>query len=182
MHGGLINLVLALTSFPSTCYTEAKRFFQKEYLIVLHTASLKSLLITLNVLEINPKFISKACKSLQAPLYLLASSATIFPFKALSSGHHGLAFPQQVGLLLTTVSLHLLLTCLERSFPYFHMVFVAQMVKNPRAMQETQVRSLGCEDSPGDENDYPLQYSCLENPMDRGALWATVHGVTKSWI
>ena len=27
----------------------------------------------------------------------------------------------------------------------------------------------------------PLQYSCLENPMDRGAWWAVVHGVTKSW-
>ena len=30
-------------------------------------------------------------------------------------------------------------------------------------------------------NGYPLQYSCLENPMDRGAWWATVHGVAKSW-
>ena len=29
-------------------------------------------------------------------------------------------------------------------------------------------------------NGYPLQYSCLENSMDRGAWWATVHGVTKS--
>ena len=28
--------------------------------------------------------------------------------------------------------------------------------------------------------DYPLQYSCQENPMDRGAWWATVHGVAKS--
>ena len=27
----------------------------------------------------------------------------------------------------------------------------------------------------------PLQYSCLENPIDRGAWWAAVHGVTKSW-
>ena len=27
----------------------------------------------------------------------------------------------------------------------------------------------------------PLQYSCLENPIDRGAWWATVHGVAKSW-
>ena len=27
----------------------------------------------------------------------------------------------------------------------------------------------------------PFQYSCLENPMDRGAWWATVHGVAKSW-
>ena len=34
--------------------------------------------------------------------------------------------------------------------------------------------------SPGEGNDYPLQYSCLENTMDRGAWWATVHGVTKS--
>ena len=29
---------------------------------------------------------------------------------------------------------------------------------------------------------YSLRYSCLENSMDRGAWWATVHGVTKSWI
>ena len=34
--------------------------------------------------------------------------------------------------------------------------------------------------SPGEENSYPLQYSYLENLMDRGALSATVHGVTKS--
>ena len=34
--------------------------------------------------------------------------------------------------------------------------------------------------SPGEGNDYPLQYSCLENSMDRGAWWATVHGVAKS--
>jgi len=33
---------------------------------------------------------------------------------------------------------------------------------------------------PGEGNGYPLQYSCLENLMDRGAWWATVHGVTKS--
>ena len=35
--------------------------------------------------------------------------------------------------------------------------------------------------SPGEWNGNPLQYSCLENTMDRGALWATVHGVTNSW-
>ena len=34
--------------------------------------------------------------------------------------------------------------------------------------------------SPGEGNGNPLQYSCLENPMDRGAWWATVHGVLKS--
>ena len=33
--------------------------------------------------------------------------------------------------------------------------------------------------SPGEGNGYPLLYSCLENPMDRGAWWATVHGVPK---
>ena len=35
--------------------------------------------------------------------------------------------------------------------------------------------------SPGEGNGYPLQYSCPENSMDRGAWQATVHGVTKSW-
>ena len=35
--------------------------------------------------------------------------------------------------------------------------------------------------SPGEGNGNPLQYSCLENSMDEGAWWATVHGVTKSW-
>ena len=35
--------------------------------------------------------------------------------------------------------------------------------------------------SPGEGNGYPLQYSCLENSTDRGASWATVHGVAKSW-
>ena len=34
--------------------------------------------------------------------------------------------------------------------------------------------------SPGEGKGYPLQYSCLENPMDRGAWWATVHRVAKS--
>ena len=57
---------------------------------------------------------------------------------------------------------------------------VAQRLKHLTAMQETQVRSLGWEDSPGEGKGNPLQYSCLENPMDRGAWWATVHGVAKS--
>ena len=34
--------------------------------------------------------------------------------------------------------------------------------------------------SPGEGNDNPLPYSCLENPMDGGAWWAIVHGITKS--
>ena len=34
--------------------------------------------------------------------------------------------------------------------------------------------------SPGEGNGYPLQYSFLENPIDRGSWWATVHGVAKS--
>ena len=47
------------------------------------------------------------------------------------------------------------------------------VIKNLPAMQETWVQS------PGEENSNPLQYSFLENPMDRGAWLATVHGVTK---
>ena len=47
------------------------------------------------------------------------------------------------------------------------------MVKNLPAMQKTRVQSLGQEDNPGEANGYPLWYSCLENPMDRGAWRAT---------
>ena len=52
---------------------------------------------------------------------------------------------------------------------------VAHMVKNPPAMQETRVQSLGWEDSPGEGNSYPLQYSCLEKSMDEelGGLQST---------
>ena len=39
----------------------------------------------------------------------------------------------------------------------------------------------GLRRSPGERNGYPLQHSCLKNPMDRGTWWATVHGVAKSW-
>ena len=86
---------------------------------------------------------------------------------------------------------------------------MAQMVKNLPEMQETWVQSLGREvlggfasgsDSkesacsagepglnsvsrrhPEERNDNPLQYSCLENPMDKGDWWATVFEVAKSW-
>ena len=50
---------------------------------------------------------------------------------------------------------------------------VAQRLKRLPAMRETWVLSLGQEDSPGEGNGNPLQYSCLENPMDGGAWWAT---------
>ena len=42
------------------------------------------------------------------------------------------------------------------------------------------VRRLGREEPLEKGNGHPLQYSCLENAMDRGAWWATVHGVAKS--
>ena len=53
------------------------------------------------------------------------------------------------------------------------------VVKNLPAVQETQVLSLGQEDSPGGGNGNPLQYSCLGNPMDRGAWRVSVHRVAK---
>ena len=66
---------------------------------------------------------------------------------------------------------------------------VAQSLKNSPVMQETacsagdtrEASSLpGSGRSPGVVNGNPLQYSCLKNPMDRGAWWATVHRVAKS--
>ena len=58
---------------------------------------------------------------------------------------------------------------------------MVQWVENLPAMQgtqETQVQSL--RRFPGEGNGNLLQHSCLENPMDRGAWLATVHGVRKS--
>ena len=82
---------------------------------------------------------------------------------------------------------------------YFWASLVAQTLKNLPAMWETQDRFQGWKDSkesacnvgdpgsipglersPGDGNGYPLQYSCLENSVDREAWQATIHGVTKS--
>ena len=57
---------------------------------------------------------------------------------------------------------------------------MAQVVKNLPATQESLVQSLGWEDPLEEEMATHLQYSCLENPMDRGTWPATVHGVTKS--
>ena len=57
------------------------------------------------------------------------------------------------------------------------------VVKNPPATAG-DIRDVGSIPglgrSPGGGYGNPLQYSCLENPMDRGAWWVTVHGVTKS--
>ena len=39
----------------------------------------------------------------------------------------------------------------------------------------------GLRRSPREGNGYPLQHSCLENSVDRGAWWAAVHGIAKSW-
>ena len=57
----------------------------------------------------------------------------------------------------------------------------SSMVKNPSANAGDMSLIPGLGRSPGEGNGNPLQYSCLENPMDRGAWWSTVHGVAKSW-
>ena len=57
---------------------------------------------------------------------------------------------------------------------------LVQIVKNPPANVGDLGLIPGLGRSPGGGNGHPFQYSCLENPMDRGPLWATVHGVTKS--
>ena len=60
---------------------------------------------------------------------------------------------------------------------------VISVVRNPPAMvgdTRDTGSTPGSGRSPRGGNGNPLQYSCLENPMDRGAWWATVHGATKS--
>ena len=57
----------------------------------------------------------------------------------------------------------------------------SSIVKNLPANAGDPGSITGLGRSPGEGNDYPLQYSCLGNPMDRGAWQAAVHGVTKEW-
>ena len=54
------------------------------------------------------------------------------------------------------------------------------VVTNPSAKAEDEGSIPGLGRSPGEGNGNPLQYSCLEHPMDKGAWWATVHNVAKS--
>ena len=54
------------------------------------------------------------------------------------------------------------------------------MVKNPPANAGGTGSIPRSGRSPGEGNGYPFQYSCLENPMDRGAWWAIVHGAAES--
>ena len=71
---------------------------------------------------------------------------------------------------------------LEKVWAYSADFQVALVIKNPPA-SAGDVRDLGLVPglgrSPGEGNGNPLQYFCLENPMDRGTWWTTVHGVTK---
>ena len=53
--------------------------------------------------------------------------------------------------------------------------------KEPACSAEDLSSVPGLGRSPGEGNGNPLQYSCLENPRERGAWWAAVHWVTKSW-
>ena len=58
---------------------------------------------------------------------------------------------------------------------------MAQTIKNVTAIQVDLSLIPRSGRSPGEGHGYTLQYFCLESPMDRGAWWATVHEVAKSW-
>ena len=69
-------------------------------------------------------------------------------------------------------------------YMYIWASHVALVGKNPPASTgdlEVRVQSMGEGRSSGGGHGNPPQYSCLESPMDRGAWWATVHRVVKSW-
>ena len=66
------------------------------------------------------------------------------------------------------------------SFPFYNSLFLIETWYPLKIFKHIQI--IDCsKDSLGEGNGSPLQYSCLENPMDRGTWWAAVHGVAKSW-
>ena len=69
------------------------------------------------------------------------------------------------------------------------MYYLVSMERNTNSLMSQTIKNLlarglssipGSERSPGEGNGNPLQYSCLENSVDRGTWWAIVHGVAKS--
>ena len=68
-----------------------------------------------------------------------------------------------------------------RSADLFGGLLGDSVVKSLPTVQETPSSIPGSGRSPREGNGNPLQYSHLENPMDRGAWQATVHGVSRSW-
>ena len=82
---------------------------------------------------------------------------------------------------------HLGYLCKSEIYKFFSLIFMAKYFPGGSAVKESACSAgdtglipvLGR--SPKGGNGNPLRYSCLENPMDRGAWWATAHGVTKSW-
>ena len=87
------------------------------------------------------------------------------------------------------ISLNIPYICMVHQLALYHLIFYGQLtqglglpsgsvVKNLPAMLGS---TIGSGRSPGKGNGYPFQYSCLENPMDRGTWQNTVHWVSKSW-
>ena len=75
------------------------------------------------------------------------------------------------------------MTCIDVKIPGSETPAASQVavVKNLPASARDEGSIPGSGRSPGEGHGYSLRYSCLENSMDRGAWWATVHGTTESW-
>ena len=87
-------------------------------------------------------------------------------------------------LLLLYISVSLLLNSLIKALLFFKGMNIpgGSDGKEPACNAGGNPSSIpGSGRSPGEGNGYPLQYSCLENSMGRGAWWAIAHGVAKSW-
>ena len=113
-------------------------------------------------------------------IFLLASYLYIFIFSVISNIHtyecihlfrvYLLHFFTHHSPALTSDISHFSLYTFILPWDTWQASLVAQMVKNPPAMRETWVQSVGGDDPPGEGNGSPLQCSCLENPTDGGAI------------
>ena len=79
------------------------------------------------------------------------------------------------------INLNISINVLKNGFPRWLSGKNKTKQKNPPANKGDMGSIPGLGRSSGEGNGNPFQYSCLGNPMDRGAWWATVHGVVRSW-
>ena len=148
-------------------------FNLKKRMNTLHEIKRKASLTSVNVLAAlyGHMFFTPPCKHLLKGITVFCSSRTCLL--------HGTMYHERLTII--HITFHSMVPVYHYLLEFHWVSLVAQVVKNLPANEGVMGSIPGSGRYPGKGNGNPLQYFCLENSMDRGAWWATVHVVTQSW-